>query len=81
MAVRVRDLPEQDRSHQEITRPDGSTYHLEGRPVFLYCDTCGGEYSATRGDYFLRAPDHVMRCCKRPLRLVQARRELIEVRR
>ncbi len=38
---------------------------LPDRPpigVCLYCWHCGSQYSAHRGDYFLRTPDHVMRC-------------------
>jgi hypothetical protein len=33
----------------------------EGR-VFLYCDVCGAEYSAHRGDYFMLPDDHVFTC-------------------
>lgn len=29
--------------------------------VCLYCPVCHGEYSATRGDYFM-APNHVLKC-------------------
>ncbi len=49
--------------------------------VMLRCLNCGdGEYSATRGDYFMLDPSHVMRCeeCYTPLRLV--RREVHYVR-
>lgn len=28
----------------------------------LLCRACGGEYSATRGDYFLLPRDHVLTC-------------------
>lgn len=60
--VRVRDLPDPDRTHETRTAPDGSTYTLVGRPVLLRCPACGGEYSATRGDYFLSPPETVMAC-------------------
>ena len=63
--VTVADLPNQDaRTHPR---------------AFLYCETCHGEYSAHRGDYFMAAPDHVMRCCRRPLRLVTRECRLVEV--
>jgi len=42
--------------------------------VKLYCINCAGEYSATRGDYFLAQPDQLMTCCGRPLLLVQDQR-------
>lgn len=46
--VRVADLPE---------------FHgLQGPRPILYCDHCGGEFSANRGDYFLAAPGTIMRC-------------------
>ena len=31
------------------------------RPI-LYCPSCGGEFSANRGDYFWAAPGDVLRC-------------------
>lgn len=33
----------------------------EGR--FLFCPECMGEYSAYRGDYFMRDPDVPFTCC------------------
>ena len=30
--------------------------------VFLYCDVCSAEYSATRGDYWNTPLDHVFTC-------------------
>jgi hypothetical protein len=38
--------------------------------TLLWCQTCGGEYSATQGDYFLRVPDSILTCCEQPLELV-----------
>lgn len=38
--------------------------------ALLHCPRCGGEYSAYRGDYFMARPETVMKCCRRPLRLV-----------
>ena len=29
---------------------------------FLYCPTCGSEYSATRGDYFWKRTDEAFTC-------------------
>lgn len=31
--------------------------------VFMWCAKCDERYSATKGDYFLRAPEEHMRCC------------------
>ncbi len=39
--------------------------------VCLYCSECGQTYSATRGDYFTRAPEDVLLCCDEPLTLVR----------
>lgn len=36
-------------------------------PIHLYCEFCGKTYSAARGDYFMAAPDTVMRCCDEPM--------------
>ena len=63
--VHVKDLPDQ--------------IGTGGARAFLFCQVCGGEYSAHKGDYFMAAPDTVMRCCKRPLRLVTRHTELREV--
>lgn len=59
MAVRVRDLIDQ-------TGKPGP------HPV-LHCDVCGEDYSANKGDYFLRAPGSILRCCKKQMRLVVKR--------
>jgi len=45
------------------------------RPI-LYCDSCGGEWSATPGDYFMLPADYVFKCntCGGvPMRLVTKR--------
>lgn len=34
----------------------------EGGHVFLFCDVCGAEYSATKGDYWNHRSDHVFTC-------------------
>ncbi len=39
----------------------------------LLCRVCQGEYSATKGDYFLANPQQVMRCCGEPLAYVTKR--------
>lgn len=41
--------------------------------VILRCLYCGGEYSATRGDYFMADPNTVMKCHNRPMALVRRR--------
>ena len=79
MSIRVRDLPERDRTAEEKTTADGSKYTLLGHPVFLHCRICGGEFSATKGDYFMADPNTVMKHCGRPMHLVTERRQLIEV--
>ena len=38
---------------------------------FLYCDDCGAEWSANKGDYFTHARDYVFTCCEQPMRLVR----------
>lgn len=77
--IKVKDLPERDRSSEERTAPDGSTSILVGRPVFLYCRRCGERYSATRGDYVMADPDLVLTCCQRPMVLVREQREIVPV--
>jgi uncharacterized protein with PIN domain len=44
--------------------------------VFLTCLDCGGEFSATSGDYFMLDPDEVLECseCGGPLSLVTERK-------
>jgi hypothetical protein len=56
--------------------------NLPDRPapgVKLYCPHCAGEYSATRGDYFMASPDTVMSCCEAPMLLVRETRRLVMV--
>ncbi len=56
--------------------------NLPERPAYgvkLYCPHCQGEYSATRGDYFMASPDMVMECCEAPMLLVRERRTLVQV--
>jgi hypothetical protein len=48
--------------------------------TMLHCERCGENYSATRGDYFLAAPDQIMRCCGRVLKLVRQETRYIPVR-
>lgn len=69
--VRVRDLP-------VSTLPEAGGL---GAGAFLVCMAgCEGEWSATRGDYFMSRPDHVMRCeCGEPLDLVRWVSRLIPV--
>lgn len=65
--IRVKDLP-----------PNGGTH--ESGPVFLHCAHCGGEFSATRGDYFMADPDTVMMHCGHPMQLVTKHVTLKEVK-
>ena len=37
----------------------------------LQCAICAGEYSATRGDYFMAHPGDTPMCCGEPLTLVR----------
>jgi hypothetical protein len=39
--------------------------------VMLVCAECGETYSASRGDYFLAAPDTAILCCGEPVRLMR----------
>lgn len=57
MSVRVQDLTDQ-------------TGNAEPHPI-LFCECCGGEYSANRSDYSFQYPDvHVFECCDEPMTLV-----------
>lgn len=38
--------------------------------VSLMCDSCGGMYSADKGDYFLHSPEYVFTCCDEAMDLV-----------
>jgi uncharacterized C2H2 Zn-finger protein len=85
--MRVKDLPARDRTYRTVEDVDGSTYTVQGRPVFLHCPRCGAEYSATRGDYFAADPDQIIRCTGDDgarhrainMRLVRRVSELVEV--
>lgn len=37
--------------------------------AFLWCESCGGEYSATRGDYFWMSAADEFTCCDEDLQL------------
>lgn len=43
---------------------------IVGPRPFLKCFVCGAEYSANRGDYFMRDGKYVFTCCKNPMKLV-----------
>jgi hypothetical protein len=47
--------------------------------VFLFCECCGGEYSATRGDYWQKPVTEVFACCDEPMRLVRKVTTLVDV--
>lgn len=49
------------------------------RRLFLYCPLCAGEFSAHKGDYWLRDQSAAPICyqCEEPLRLMR-RREMLE---
>lgn len=47
--------------------------------VFLYCNICDAQYSATRGDYFWRFPDSKLLCCGEPMMLARERILIEEV--
>jgi hypothetical protein len=32
--------------------------------AILYCERCGAEYSANKGDYFMLPNDYVFECCQ-----------------
>ena len=54
-----------------------------GPHPFLYCPSCGGEYSADKGDYWAARPDAPLTCAnghrKRAMRLVRRLTRLVEV--
>ncbi len=54
-SVRVQDL--KDQSDTPMPRP------------VLYCPECGQSFSAHRGDYCFQPPDHVFRCCRKPMQI------------
>lgn len=41
--------------------------------ILQKCHKCGGEYSATYGDYFMASDSRPLTCCGRPVALVTRR--------
>jgi hypothetical protein len=61
-----------DRTEDElVTVADLSDQIGTSDRAILYCDICGGEYSANKGDYFQCRLDKVLTCCGEPMRLVR----------
>lgn len=50
-----------------------------GPHPFLYCPTCGAEYSANAADYWCLPDDYVFRCCRRNMLHVIRESILIQV--
>jgi hypothetical protein len=44
-----------------------------GPHPFLYCQECGSQFSANKGDYFMHPSDHVFTCCGENLNLMTSR--------
>jgi hypothetical protein len=63
---------------RDLTNQTGLT-GANGPRAFLLCRTCGGEYSANAGDYFMLPDNHVMQCCGKPVTRVIARTVYQEV--
>ncbi len=40
------------------------------RDLYIFCYSCGGEYSATAGDYFLAPDEQEFHCCEDTCSLV-----------
>jgi len=81
-SLRYGDLPESDRTYEERQGPDGRKFILVGQPTILHCPRCDGQYSATRGDYFLQADRQIIvcgNCGHDDLRLVREERRLVAV--
>lgn len=38
--------------------------------ALLYCNECGGEYSADSSDYFMARDTYEFKCCEMPLALI-----------
>ena len=53
---------------------------VDRKGEFLYCPTCDGRYSATRGDYFMVPTDEPFTCgdCDEPM-ILATERTVIEV--
>lgn len=45
----------------------------------LHCSVCGNTYSAHKGDYFMRDPEEVMKCCDMPLTLTKKVLQIVPV--
>lgn len=66
------ELPASDRTRRQVpARGKRPGYTVEGQPVVLFCPRCLGEFSATRGDYFMRDPREVIKHCGRPMQLIR----------
>ena len=42
---------------------------VPGPHPILYCEYCGSETSANKGDYFYLTPDYSFVCCEQPMTL------------
>lgn len=71
MAITYGELPAADRPRRTVLKAGGGSYTVEGRPVVLLCRRCLGQFSATRGDYFMRDPREVIKHCGRPMELIR----------
>lgn len=71
MAITYGELPTTDRTRRTITTGPHKGATVEGRPVVLLCGRCLGQFSATRGDYFMRDQAEVIKHCGRPMRLIR----------
>ncbi len=78
--MKYKDLPQQDRTSKTIKTKDGHAIIL-GPATFLYCESCDGRYSASRGDYFMADPEAEIICgeCDEPMILAQERTEIVPV--
>jgi hypothetical protein len=45
----------------------------------LYCDCCGSQYSANKGDYFNHPEDYTFTCCGENMRLVKKITTFVDV--
>lgn len=59
----------------------GDITDRDRRGELLYCRKCGGEYSATRGDYWNMDPRKPFKCCGVNMLLVTRQCRLVEVKR
>ncbi len=73
--MRYGDLPE---SRPDVINARGQ--RVSARQPFLYCARCHGQFSASKGDYFLCPPQAVIRHCGRPMKLVERVSTLREVK-